>query len=337
MAKFNEKCNLLAIISSICILAIGFICVSCAKREEKINQISVRLKWIPNAAFSGDIIAKEKGFFKENNIEATIHQGAFDLDPIKLIASGSDDFGIAGSDQIILARAKGIPLVSIGVIFQSSPVAFVTKEDSGITEPSQFIGKKVGVKTGTDADTIYTVLMKRLKIDRAQIKEIPVKFSLTPFLTGQIDVHPTYATNEPLQLEKMGVKVNIIDPKEYGVKPYGMCYFTTEKMIQQNPELVQRYLRSVIKGYEWAMDNKEEATKTIVQFNKKLNYETQLKMMKIIEPILKRDETKRICWMNKDKWLETEKVYLDAGILKKPIDIDQAFTMRFVKKVYSVK
>ncbi len=341
MRIFNlRKGNARNVVVTLAVITIStfFILMSftgCAKKETKVDKISVRLMWIPNVGFSGDIIAKEKGFFKENGLEVAVHPGGFELDPIKLVASGSDDIGITGADQLILAKAKEIPLVAIGVLLQYSPVVFLSKKSSGIKTPQDFVGKKVGVKIGTVAEPMYNVLLKNLGIDRSKITEVPIKFHLSPFVEDRIDVFPCYEFNEPLQLDKLGVKYNIIYPKDYGIDIYSNVYFVTEKTLYDKPDIIEKYLRSVIKGYEWAFEHKEEATRIVVEFNKNLDYETELRKYDKIEPYLRGGKEGRILWMERDKWMETQNIYIESGIINEPIDINKVFTRKFIDNIYS--
>lgn len=315
------------------VLAIAILLpISSCKREPE--EISVRLKWFYLMGFAGDMVALKNGIFEKNGLDVEIHEGGMNLDPIKLVASGSDQMGIAGPEQIMLAREQGIPLVAIATIYQTSPVGFIAKKGSGIKTPQDFVGRKVGVKLGTEIMMIYEAMLKKAGVDRSQIEEIPVQYSATPFLEDQVDVLPVYLTNDPLLLDQMGVEYVIIDPKDYGVDLYGMCYFTTEKMIQENPKVVERYLKSVLEGYRWTLENKDEATQVVLSFNEKLDSAMQRRMIDVLEPILTEGTEGRVGWMDEAKWEATQQIYLDVGVLKTEQNLDLVFTNRFVEKIY---
>src|SRR5262245_18199426 len=77
------------------------------------EKVSLRLSWLPNVEFAGVLIAKERGFYKDAGIDLTINPGGQGLDPIQLIAGGSDDVGIAEGSQILIGRSKNIPLKAV--------------------------------------------------------------------------------------------------------------------------------------------------------------------------------------------------------------------------------
>lgn len=325
------KSKALKILAAAILIVALFPTLNCKKEPEK---ISVRLKWQITSAFAGDVIALEKGIFEKNGLDVTINEGGFNLDPIKLVASGSDHFGNEGPERIMVAQEEGLPLVCIAAIFQTSPVVFVAKTESGITTPKDFEGRNIGIKPGIDVMMVYEALMKKEGVDRSKIKEIPVQFAITPFLEDQVQVYPTYINNIPIKLDLMGVDHVVIDPRDYGIDIYGMCIFTTEKMIKENPKIVERYLKSVLEAYEWAMENRDEATQIIIDYNEKLDYDHQRGMMDAIHPLLTEGADGKIGWMNKERWESTRQLYVDVGMIKGTVDIDSIYTMRFLEKIY---
>src|SRR5436189_237850 len=83
-------------------------------------------------------------------LDSELKPGGFEADPIKLVASGSDTFGVAGADSFLLAREKGVPIVAFAAGYIETPVVFYTRADSGITSPKDFVAKRVGYQAGQD-------------------------------------------------------------------------------------------------------------------------------------------------------------------------------------------
>ncbi|WP_245293903.1 ABC transporter substrate-binding protein, partial [Methylobrevis pamukkalensis] len=111
-----------------------------------LEPVSVRLKWLPQAQFAGLYVAKAKGFYEEAGLDMTINPGGPNLNAETLVGSGNDTFGIAsGTEGVLYAREKGLPVVCIGMDQQVTPFAFVTYDDSGINSVKDFKGKKVAV------------------------------------------------------------------------------------------------------------------------------------------------------------------------------------------------
>ena len=328
----NTLCLLLMVILSLSF----FSCKGSSKEDtQKVDKISVRLKWVfTSHTAAGPGVALEKGFFKEEGIEAKLNPGGFEFDPVTLVASGSDDFGIKGADDVIIARSKGVPIAAIAMDYQTNPVCFMSLKDSSITEPKDFVGKKIGVKYGQNVYTFYKAMLRKLEIDENAITEVPVKFDVTPLLTNQVDVYPGYATYEPAIFKERGIDINIILAKDYNVPAYGNVVFTSEKLIKENPGLVERFLRAYIKGWQWAVEHPDDAADIMSKLNPKFSRSLQLEMMKLTIPYIKPKEDFKIGWMTLKGWEETQGVMLEEKIIEKSINLENAFTMDFLKMIY---
>lgn len=321
----------------IVLLLIALLVSSCTKeKKEQMEKVNLRIKWLPGATYVADYVAKDKGFWQESGLDITVNPGGFELDSIKLVASGSDQFGVTGADQLLLAREQGIPVVAIAAIMQRSPVGWISKKGSGIKTPYDFIGKKVGAKYGTNTEIVFDALIKKLEIDSSKIKRIPVKFNIIPFLTGQVDVLPGFITGESVMAEKKGVEVNIIDPSDYGINLYGNVYFTTEEMIKEKPQIVALFLRGVLKAWRWVIENPEESIDILLKFDQKLDTGTELPILENTISLFKPKgvENFRIGWMEKKLWEETMDLLVSQKVMKKRINISSAYTIRFLKEVY---
>ncbi|MCK9439378.1 ABC transporter substrate-binding protein [Patescibacteria group bacterium] len=109
--------------------------------SENLEEVSIRLKWLDQAQFSGYYVANSKGYYKENGLDVKINSGGPNISPIQMVANGTDDFGITSGNQIILAREQGIPVVAIAVVYQKSPISIVSLKNKNISNPEDLINK----------------------------------------------------------------------------------------------------------------------------------------------------------------------------------------------------
>lgn len=306
--------------------------VSCKGKSAEVEKASLRLKWLVGSTYIGDIVAKEKGFWKEQNLDVTVHPGGFESDAIKLVASGSDTFGITGADQLIMARAKGVPIVAIAAILQQSPVGWVSKKTSGIKTPFDFKGKKIGTQLGTNTETTMKALMGILNIDMKSFQIVPVGFDLVPFLSNTVDAYPLFMNDETVAIRNKGIEINIIDPNNYGVNLYGSVYFTTEKVIKDNPEMVVKFLKGMIKGWQWAINNPEDAVSIMATVDNKINVKNEVEVLKLTIPLLKPHGVAdwKIGMMDDKRWQETKDILTKYGGLKQDVSSATAYNKKFI-------
>ncbi len=236
--------------------------VACSKESApstpSVKAIDLQQEWFPFAGFAGEV-SGSKRFAAEEGIKLNVLPGSEQVDPIKLVLAGTSSFGVVGGDLLVSAVEKGAPLVAIGVVNCRSPTVFLVPSSSGINGPKEFVGRKVGILTGTNTERIYQLMMKRAGIDRGRVSEIQIPFDLQTFILGQYDVRPAFAYDEPVSLDLQKVGYGIIKPEDFDVAFTGTVYFTSRKMLETNRETVVAVLKTLVKGWRFALANPEAA------------------------------------------------------------------------------
>jgi len=297
-----------------------------------LEKVNFRLSWVHDLAYGGIYLAKDKGFFTEEGLDVTVQPGGFGLDPIKQVASGTDAFGIAGAGNVLIARTQDIPVVAIGAYFQLNGVGYMTRKDSGITSFKQFKGRRVGIQTGSDTDTLYRALLVRNGMTSKDVKEIPIQYDMAPFLSGQIDVLPGYVTNQPITLHGKGIETNVITAASEGIKFYGSVFIANEKIINEKPELVAKFMRALQRGWKLFFNNKEEAITAARKWAPEFDPKDLPHIYDAAMPLIRGDSPDLpVNGMQEDRWQVTAKVLQDAGLLKGNLDLSKAYTTRFIK------
>jgi NitT/TauT family transport system substrate-binding protein len=310
-------------VSSVILLALSWLCVP-AQAEDS---VTVRLKWFNQAQFAGFYVAKAKGYYKAEGLDVNVQPGGPDFPAIQMVTGGNEQFGVTGADQILIARSKGVPVVALAVIYRKNPFVLFSLAKSGIKTPADYVGKNVGVKIGGNEELIYRAVLAKANVDKSKINEIPVKFDLTPLLTGTVDVWPGYLINEVLAAKEKGFAVNVVDPSAYGIDLYADTLFTTEKMLKEKPEVVGKFVAATLKGWDTALAAPEEAAKITVSSGDKLTYDHELAMMKASVALVKPD-SKPVGWMDAAGWDSAQKLLLGAGFQKSPVNVVEAFSAK---------
>lgn len=291
----------------------------------EITKVSVRMKWFFAGTMTGWFSGKEEGIFRQHGIDLTINPGGPDNNSVKLVASGSDMFGVAGADEVLLARAKGIPIVAIGVLFKESPICFIAKEAKGIKTPADWAGKTVEVSYGSNAEVEYRALVAKFAVKN--IKEVPYTFNLIPFIEDKVDVSVAYKMDQVVTLQRKGIALSIITAKEYGINPYGDVVITTEKTLHERPELVRHFMKAVIESQRWAIQNASIAVDCLVsQTGGTLKADNEGAVWQATIPFLVADGgAESIGLMSLGRWNETIKILVDYAKLDSATDVKSAF------------
>lgn len=282
--------------------------ISMKKDEPKLEDVSLRLKWINQAQFSGYYLASSQKLYADKGLNVEINPGGPDISPVQMVATGVNDFGITGADQIILAREKGIPLVALAVIYKNSPIVVMSLAEKNIKEPKDLIGKKVEVVYGRDEEVIYDIFLKKAGIDRKTIKEMPTLTDFSVITSGQSDARVEYKLNGCVLLSLQGFNLNIMEPSDYGVKFYADTLFTTEKMLREKPEIVRKFVQASIEGWKMAIADQPKAIDELMKINSALNREHQAKFLEQSVPLMTGDG--EIGYSDKKVWTEMQEALL---------------------------
>lgn len=293
------------------------------------DSVSVRLKWFHQAQFAGFYVAKEKGFYDAAGLDVAVQPGGPDFPAIQMVAGGNEAFGVTSADQILVARSKGVPVVALAVLYRKSPFVLFSLKPSGIDAPAKFAGRKIGLKIGGNEELVYRAVLKKAGVPAPSLTEIPVKFDMTPLLTGQVDVWPGYVINEVIAAREKGFDVNVIWPSDYGIDLFADTLFTTERVLRENPEMVRRFVAATLEGWSDAVAHPEDAARITVKAGNKLSYAHELAMMKESIALLQPDQ-QAIGSMQPARWAALQDQLIQGGFLKAPLDLDKAYTTRFV-------
>jgi NitT/TauT family transport system substrate-binding protein len=302
-----------------------------------VDQTSIQFSWIPTSEFAGFYEAANSGYYTEENLEVSFHEGGFDedgnfIDSIVRVTNGDADFGITDGGALLVARAGGASIIAIAAIYQRSPVSFVSLAENNIIQPSDLVGKTVALDPAGSGSTFQALLASQ-GIDSAQVNVIPrTDPTLAPLLTGEADVIDGWVTNEAVLLTLGGYEFNTLLITDYGINIYPNVIFTTEEMIVNNPDLTERFLRATLRGIENTVIHPEDAARLVIIQNPERTLEVETESMLTSIPLLN-PVGSRLGLMHSETWEITHRIFVEQGILSEPIDLNAAYTLDFLDRI----
>jgi ABC-type nitrate/sulfonate/bicarbonate transport system substrate-binding protein len=244
------------------------------------DHLSLRLQWIHQAQFAGFYVAREKGFYKDLNLDVDIDPGGSSFNVPTMVSTGQADVGVWVGDQVLKGYAhSGMPIRAIGVVFRKSLVCYMVRRDSRIFSPSDFRGKRVGIYPGFDSESIYVELLRQANVERSDVHEYPAAYSIVPFLAGQVDVWPSYVINEPLSAREHGQPVRCLTPDMFGVKYYSDTLIVRDDTLQSKRDVVVRFMKASERGWRYALSNPDEAVGIVLKYDPSLHRDHEKAML----------------------------------------------------------
>lgn len=256
-ALIRQPLKLVALFLSI--LSVSMVFAQAEKSTTTLKPVSIQLHWNHQFEFAGIYAALQQGFYTEAGLEVSIKPWRAGVDVLDEVLSRRADFGI-GYSQLIIDYAKGVPIRLLSATFQYSPVILITNRP--------IIGLRDLSNSKVMRQEILQVLslLKMARLEGASnIRERPSSGRLNEFLLGEVDAFSAYSTNEPFVLESMKVPFYIVDPKSYGIQSYDDLIFTSQALVEQDPETVERFKQATIEGWRYALDNPEVVVDLILK------------------------------------------------------------------------
>lgn len=231
---------------------------------QEADKVTIQLQWVHQFQFAGYYAAVEKGFYAEGGLDVELRERDLDTDHINEVLQERAQYGVADAG-LLRARLQGQPVVLLAQIFQHSPLIIVSRKESGIREPKDLVGKRLMIDIEGQHDTpILTMLLDTLGgLEAINIQ--PYSFNLQDLVDGKTDAYTSYITNEPEWFRQRNVAINIINPRDYGIDFYGNNLFTTEQELREHPERVEKIRQATLKGWRYALENKEEIIDLILE------------------------------------------------------------------------
>ncbi len=293
------------------------------------DRIVLNLRWLHQTQFAGFYVAAQEGYYADVGLVVSIEPQDFgELSDIDQVIAGENAFGIATPAEIVVARSEGKPVRAVGVIFRTSPEMWLVKPDAGIRSPEDFLGQKVALSPGSSS-IVYRAMMERLGIDRNQVEEIEVSIWDLWECWEIAPVCSNYAINGPVTLDLAGEDYVVIWPSDYGINWYGDLIFTTDAMIADHPDIVDRFVRASLRGWKTAIEDPALATKVTLSYDATLDEEFQNRAMLVSIPLI--DTGVTIGLMEERVWQNVHDVLLNQGVIEAPLDIDTLYTNQFVE------
>ncbi len=227
--------------------------------DAPLRKLTIGLGYIPDIQFAPYYVAQARGYFRDEGLDVEFKQG-FDVDVLKLLGTGALNFGVAGGDEVLIARSQGVPLVYVGTWFQKYPVTVMALEKANIRTVADLKGRTIGVPGRYGATYVGLLAL----LDSAGLKESDVQlreigFTQVQALTqGQVDAVVGYTNNEPVQLRALGqaiTTINVFD--KVSLVSNGLV--VSDTTAASDPELVRSVVRAVMRGIQSTIDDPDGA------------------------------------------------------------------------------
>jgi NitT/TauT family transport system substrate-binding protein len=309
-------------------------CLASAHAARAADKISFGLDWVAEPEYGGYYEAIAEGIYQKYGLDVTIVQGGPQVNTAQLLVLGKVNFDITSNAFLALNFAQqNIPFTVVAAGFQKDPDALIAHPGQGNDSFEELRGKPIAVSTDTRASW-WLYLQNKYGYSDSQIRSYG--FSLTPFFTNKQDVQEAYVTDEPyLVHQATGEWPVVMALPDSGFNGYASLIATSDKLMKDNPALVQRFINASAEGwYDYLYKDPKPAFAAIKAANPDMTdgliqygYD-QLKTRGIVDS----GDTKTlgIYAMTDARWASFFNQMVKAGLYDPSMNYKPGYTLQFV-------
>jgi len=300
----------------------------------ELTKVTLMLDWTPNTNHAGIYIAKANGWYEDEGIDLEIIEPG-QTGVAQVVAAGQAEFGISVQEAVIPARAEGIPIVSIAAIIQHNDSSFMSLASEGISRPRDLAGKTYGGYGGQLETALLSQLVACDGGDPATIRYVEV--GNTNFLalleSNEFDfvwIFEGWDGVRAREVEKKEIStIRFRDHFDCIPDWYTPVIITSERMIEEQPEVVRAFMAATARGYEEAQKNAEASAEALLEGAPELD-EALVRAAAAYHVGKYVDEGRQWGLQDEEIWEEFVTFLVDAGLIAEPIDIASAYTNEFL-------
>jgi NitT/TauT family transport system substrate-binding protein len=240
--------------------------------------VRLQLQWVVQSQFAGYFAAVDQGFYEDEGLDVEILEGAVEIVPQQVVASGGAEFGIAWVPKVLASREEGADLVNIAQIFQRSGTLEVSFVDTGIESVSDLAGMNVGTWGFGNEHELFAALRAE-GIDPENPDDVTIvqqPFDMSLLLNGEVDAAEAMTYNEYAQvLEQVNPDtgelyqpedLNVIDFNEVGTAMLQDHIFTSEAWLAEegNEDIAVSFIRASMRGWIFCRDNFDDCVDIVL-------------------------------------------------------------------------
>lgn len=231
------------------------------------DRVTLMLNWYVYGEHAPFYYGKQAGFYAKEGIELDIVEGRGSGVTTQAVAAGSANFGYVDVPTMMRAAVKGAPVTAVGVLVQVNPMSVMGFADKNIRKPEDIKGKTVAVTPGDSLSQIWPLFLRKTGLTESDFKTVAgdAQTKLNAVVNGRADLLLGYVMDQSMRIkDATGKDVYPIRWADYGISLVSSGVVTNTKLLQENPDLVRRFMRASTAAVEAAEKDPKAAVMAVL-------------------------------------------------------------------------
>jgi NitT/TauT family transport system substrate-binding protein len=293
-------------------------------------EITLPTGYIPNVQFAPIYVAMEKGWFKDAGFDVKLDYST-EIDSLALVGADKLKFAVVSGEQVLLARAQGLPVVYVFAWYHEYPVGIASLASSNITKPEDLRGKKVGTPILSGASYVGMEALlaagglkdKDLQIDTIGFNQVET------LAVGKEDAVVVYNANEPVQLKSQGLDIHLMKVSDFK-QLVSNGIITSESMIKDHPDQVKAFDSVMAKAIDYTVANQDEAYEISKKYVENLANADEKVQKEVLKSSIDLYAGAKTGESVPEAWENMQEVLLGMGLIPAQQDLSKAYSNEFL-------
>ena len=241
-------------------------------QDKALTKITFSLDFIPLGRHAPWYAAVAEGFYKEEGLDVSIVPSQGTAQTIQVVEAGTAQLGFTDVPSLVLARANGAKLKMVAVNYEKAPYAiFSLKPGANVTQAKQLEGLTLGSGAGSFTPKVIAGFMKQHGLDpnKLTISNVAPPARATALLSGQVPAIEFFVMSKPgleAAAKAKGAELRTFLLADHGLTLYSNGIVATDDYLAKNADVVKRFVRASLRGWQFALKNPKKAVEDEIKF-----------------------------------------------------------------------
>lgn len=299
------------------------------------TRVKLALNWYPEVEHGGFIAAETLGLYDNAKLDVELVPGGPGAPQLVITELAAERilFAVSDADNVVKARASGLPIVAVLAPLQNSPRCIMVHQSSGFKTLEDLADVELAISESRP----FALWMKK-KLPLKNVQLVPFSGSVGEFLQKKAFAQQAFVFSEPFTAKEQGSDPQAMLVSEIGFNPYASLLVTTEKTIREQPSLVQSMVSASVVGWEKYLANPIVTNAAIHAMNKSMSPAALEFGAAAMLPLCRVAENEMLCNMTLERWKTLVQQIEEVEDIKPgSVKAEECFTTQFLAPAKSAE